>query len=100
MADPRFFHNHGPFTLGDTAAKLGIALPAGADAGAVIADLASRAGFCLVPAGNATPAPDGMVSLEVKSVPHAWATIAAAFYPEFGQALWPEQAVAASAVID
>jgi len=125
MADPRFFHNHGPFTLGDTAAKLGIALPAGADAGAVIADLASldgagpghiaffsgvrdqkeafgasRAGFCLVPAGNATPAPDGMVSLEVKSVPHAWAMIAAAFYPEFGQALWPRQAIAASAVID
>jgi len=125
MADPRFFHNHGPFTLGDTAAKLGIALPAGADAGAVIADLASldgagpghiaffsgvrdqkeafgasRAGFCLVPVGNATPAPDGMVSLEVKSVPHAWAMIAAAFYPEFGQALWPQQAIAASAVID
>ena len=77
MADPRFFRNHGPFTLGDAAAKLGIALPGGANAAAVIADLASldgagpqhiaffsgvreqrevfarsRAGFCLVPVGD------------------------------------------------
>jgi UDP-3-O-[3-hydroxymyristoyl] glucosamine N-acyltransferase len=124
MADPRFFRNHGPFTLGDAAAKLGIALPGGADAAAVIADLASldgagpqhiaffsgvreqrevfarsRAGFCLVPVGDSTPMPEGMVRLEVKSVPHAWAAIANAFYPESGQALWPKEPIAASARI-
>ena len=124
MADPRFYRNHGPFSLGEVAAKLGIAVPDGADAGAVIADLAgldgagpeqitffsgsrslkegfrvSRAGFCLVPSGDATPAPEGMVRLEVKSVGHAWAIIAAAFYPDFGQALWPREAIAPSARI-
>jgi UDP-3-O-[3-hydroxymyristoyl] glucosamine N-acyltransferase len=124
MADPRFFRNNGPFTLGDVVARLGIALPDGADPTARIADLASLdgagpqhiaffssardqreiftrsgAGFCLVPAGETTPAPEGMVLLAVKSVAHAWAAIAGAFYPESGQALWPGQAIAASARI-
>jgi UDP-3-O-[3-hydroxymyristoyl] glucosamine N-acyltransferase len=124
MADPRFYRNHGPFRLGKVAAKLGVAVPDGADAAAPIADLASldgagpqhisffagareqkdifgasRAGFCLVPAGTVVPAPAGMVRLEVASVPHAWAAVAAAFYPDSGQALWPKEAVAARAKI-
>jgi len=124
MADPRFARNHGPFPLAIVAAKLNIPLPPGADGAALVADLASmdgagpqqlaffsgardqkdifracQAGFCLVPAGDDTPAPDGMVRLEVESVPHAWAAIAAAFYPDHGQALWSGQAIAASARI-
>jgi UDP-3-O-[3-hydroxymyristoyl] glucosamine N-acyltransferase len=124
MADPRFYRNQGPHTLGAVAAKLDIALPPGADDAALIADLASlegagpqqisffaggrdqkdifqssRAGFCLVPADDATPAPEGMVRLAVPSVPHAWITIAAAFYPDSGQALWPAVAVDPTAII-
>ncbi len=122
MADPRFFRNHGPFTAGALAAMLGA--PAPQDGAAAVADLAglegagpqhltffsgareqreafqsSRAGFCLVPAGDTTPAPAGMVRLEVASVAHGWAQAAAAFYPDCGQALWPKEPVAASAKI-
>ena len=117
MADPRFFRNHGPFTLEVLAAKLGVTPPAGT--GGVIADLAgldgagpqhlsffsglrdqreifqaSRAGFCLVAEKDSTiAAPAGMVVLTVKSVRHAWAAVAQSFYPESGQALWPAMAI-------
>ena len=123
MADPRFFRNHGPFTLEALAAKLGVAPPPGASG--VIADLAglegagpkhlaffsgtreqkeifqaSRAGFCLVAEKDAAICPPpGMVVLTVKSVRHAWAVVAQSFYPESGQARWPGEAVAASAKI-
>ncbi len=122
MADPRFFRNRGPFTLAVLAEKLGVEPPPGA--GGVIADLAglegagpqhlsffsgareqrevfqrSQAGFCLTQAGDATPAPLGMVRLEVASVTHGWAAAAAVFYPEFGQALWPRDAIDPSAKI-
>lgn len=122
MADPRFYRNQGPFALAAVAAKLGIALPPGADA--LIADLASlegagpqqiaffagareqkdifrdsRACFCLVLAGDITPAPAAMVRLEVPSVPHAWAALAALFYPDGGQALWPQAAIDPTAKI-
>jgi len=75
MADPRFFDNLGPFSLAQICEKAGIALPAGADAGMSVHDLAdlasagpqhltffsgastlrevfagARAGVCLVPA--------------------------------------------------
>jgi UDP-3-O-[3-hydroxymyristoyl] glucosamine N-acyltransferase len=124
MADPRFYRNQGPFSLAAVAATLGRAVPAGADGGAMIADLAgldgagaqhisfftgtrelreaftaTRAGFCLVPETDATPAPQGAVLLPVPSVLHAWAAIAAAFYPEFGQAQWPSVPVDPSARI-
>jgi len=124
MADPRFYRNQGPCTLAAVAAELGIALPPGADGAALIADLASlegagpqhiafftgtreqkdvfgasRTGFCLVPAGDATSAPDSMVRLEVPSVPHAWIAIAALFYPESGQAPWPQTAIDPTAEI-
>jgi UDP-3-O-[3-hydroxymyristoyl] glucosamine N-acyltransferase len=44
MADPRFFENHGPFTLAQICEKAGIAVPAGADAGLLLHDLADLAG--------------------------------------------------------
>jgi UDP-3-O-[3-hydroxymyristoyl] glucosamine N-acyltransferase len=124
MADPRFYRNQGPFSLSAVAATLGLDVPAGAAAGAMIADLAgldgagpqhlsfftggrelkdsfahSQAGFCLVPENSKADAPQAMVKLAVKSVPHAWAKIAGAFYPESGQPLWPPTAIAASARI-
>ena len=40
MADPRFFDNLGPFTLAQICEKAGIAVPAGADAGMSLHDLA------------------------------------------------------------
>jgi len=122
MADPRFYRNHGPVTLGALCAKLGLAPPP--DGMAAIADVAglegagpqhlsfyngardqkqafarSRAGFCLVPEAGAEGAPDGMTLLPVKSVGHAFAAAAALFYPEHGQALWPQQAIDPSARI-
>ncbi len=124
MADPRFYRNRGPFSLAAVAAKLDASPPPGADGDAAIADLASldgagsrhitfftgsrdqhdafrasKAGFCLVPADNDVTAPPTMVTLAVGSVPHAWAAIAAAFYPEHNQPAWPAQAIAATARI-
>lgn len=121
MADPRFYRNHGPLTVAGVCAKLGIAAPAAADG--AIADVASldgagpqhltffsgarelkdafarsRAGFCLVPEGT-EGGPKGMVLLPVKSVGHAYAALAAAFYPESGQSPWPAQAIDPSARI-
>jgi UDP-3-O-[3-hydroxymyristoyl] glucosamine N-acyltransferase len=106
MADPRFYDNRGPFTLAAICEAGTLALPFGADGATQIADLASlsgagprhltffaggnalkeqflqsRAGFCLVPASGVRFAPDGMVTIPVASVPHAWAAIAALFYP-------------------
>ncbi|HJR55670.1 MAG TPA: UDP-3-O-(3-hydroxymyristoyl)glucosamine N-acyltransferase [Rhizomicrobium sp.] len=126
MADPRFYRNHGPFSVAEVCAKLGIAAPDEADAGradGTIADVASldgagpqhlsffsgarelkgafarsKAGFCLVPEGT-EGGPEGMLLLPVKSVGHAYAAIAAVFYPQSGQALWPAQAIDPSARI-
>ena len=44
MADPRFYRNQGPFTLGALCEKAGIALPDGVDGAVPIADLASLDG--------------------------------------------------------
>ena len=119
MADPRFFENLGPFTLAQICEKAGIAVPAGADSGRKVHDLAdlagagpehltfftgastlrdafavSRAGVCLVPDANTrmkrVVPPDGMVVLEVPSVGPAYAAIAAMFYPEFSQPRWTQ----------
>jgi UDP-3-O-[3-hydroxymyristoyl] glucosamine N-acyltransferase len=123
MADPRFFKNLGPFTLAQVCEKGGIALPAGADAGARVFDLAglaaaapahltffsgaaarredfaaSRAGFCLVPdAGKKAAPPDGMTVLPVASVQNAFAAIARLFYPESSQPRWTRDAIAPDA---
>src|ERR1700749_3139105 len=44
MDDTRFFENHGPFTLAQICEKAGIAVPAGANAGLLLHDLADLAG--------------------------------------------------------
>lgn len=111
MADPRFYDNRGPLTLGAVCEALAVELPTGTDAGASIADLAglqgagpqhisfftnsrdlredfsqSGAGFCLVPQGKAAlrmpPPPAGMTVLPCASVAHAWIAVAALFYPD------------------
>ncbi|MBN9590158.1 MAG: hypothetical protein BGN85_00765 [Alphaproteobacteria bacterium 64-11] len=120
MADPRFFTNHGPFTLARICEAAGLGLPGDADGALEIFDLAglsgadrghlsffsgataqreafvaSHAGVCLVPAGKVgdprMPAPPpGMVVLAVPSVPHAFAAVAGLFYPDISQPAWPE----------
>jgi UDP-3-O-[3-hydroxymyristoyl] glucosamine N-acyltransferase len=118
MADPRFFDNLGPFSLARICEKAGIAVPAGADGTREFFDLAdltgsdsrhltffsgtfalreafaaSQAGACLVLAGGKRPdAPPGMIVLECASVGHAFAAVAAMFYPEHSQPLWPKDA--------
>jgi len=109
MADPRFYDNRGPFTLGELCAKAGAARPEGADAGAPVYDVAglaqagpphlsffdharakgdfeaTRAGWCLVrekvPPENA---PAGTILIPCASVAHAFAAAARLFYPEHG----------------
>jgi UDP-3-O-[3-hydroxymyristoyl] glucosamine N-acyltransferase len=115
MADPRFFENLGPFTLAQICEKAGVPVPAGADGALEFFDLAdlagsdsrhlsffsgnfalrdafasSRAGACLVAQKGKRPvAPDGMIVLEAASVSHAFAAVAAMFYPEHSQPAWP-----------
>jgi UDP-3-O-[3-hydroxymyristoyl] glucosamine N-acyltransferase len=124
MADPRFYDNRGPFTLADICQCTAVAIPDGADAAIRIEDLAglegassehltfysgaremadafagSKAGVCLVPAKN-VPAhvPSGMVLIAVKSVPHAFAAVAAMFYPDASQPRWTQkEAISAEA---
>jgi UDP-3-O-[3-hydroxymyristoyl] glucosamine N-acyltransferase len=122
MADPRFFENLGPFTLTQICEKAGVHVPAGADGARKFSDLAdlagsdsrhltffsgnfalrdafasSRAGACLVPQKGKRPvAPDGMIVLEAASVAHAFAAVAAMFYPEHSQPAWPAGAPAIS----
>jgi UDP-3-O-[3-hydroxymyristoyl] glucosamine N-acyltransferase len=114
MADPRFFKNHGPFTLARICEKTGIALAG--DGAFEIFDLAglaaagpqhltffsgaasqreafaaSQAGVCLVPqAGKRPGAPAGMIVVETASVSRAFASIAALFYPEHSQPRWQQ----------
>lgn len=107
MADPRFYDNRGPVALAELCAKVGVALPPGADGGAQVSDvealdqagpsqlsffagrakkdfLATKAGWCLV--GEKTPAeaPADTVLLPCKSVMHAFAAAARLFYLEHG----------------
>jgi UDP-3-O-[3-hydroxymyristoyl] glucosamine N-acyltransferase len=117
MADPRFFDNRGPFTLTEICQHAGVPLPAGIDGAASFEDLAGlegagpkhltfytggrelvqafavcQAGTCLVPSKNVPAnAPDGMILLPVKSVPHAFAAVAAMFYPDASQPRWTEK---------
>lgn len=119
MADPRFYDNLGPFTLGDVCKAVAASVPAHADGAAKIHDLASltgagpdhltffagganahaedlaqtAAGFCFVPEKTARPLTTrpGMVALAVPSVQHAFAAAANLFYPESGLALWSQQ---------
>lgn len=124
MADPRFFKNLGPFALARICEEIGIAVPAGADGGFQVLDLAdlagsgprhltffsgtaarreafaaSQAGVCLVRESGKRPLqPSGMTLLEVASVSRAFAAIAALFYPEHSQPRWPQgEAISPSA---
>jgi UDP-3-O-[3-hydroxymyristoyl] glucosamine N-acyltransferase len=115
MADPRFYDNRGPFTLAEICQRAGAALPSGVDGEAIIEDLAglegagpkhlsfysggrelgdafatTQAGVCLVQA-KATHAPTHMVLIPVQSVPHAFAAVAALFYPDASQVRWMQK---------
>ena len=119
MADPRFYDNVGPFSLAEVCAKAGASLPAGADGAAKIEDLASltgagpshlsffagggeaarqfavtSAGYCLVPIG-AVETLASCVPIPCASVQHAFAAVAAAFYPQSGLVQWSQQAAIA-----
>ncbi len=117
MADPRFYDNRGPFTLGDVCQAVAAALPAHADTQAKVHDLASltgagpdhltfyaggahaadlketAAGFCFVPEKTARPLGlrPGMLAIPCASVQHAFAAAARLFYPQSGLPLWSQQ---------
>jgi UDP-3-O-[3-hydroxymyristoyl] glucosamine N-acyltransferase len=116
MADPRFYDNRGPFTLSDVCGCVDAGLPAHADAGVKILDLASltgagpdhltffsggqtaglaqtAAGFCFVPEKTGKPLPirAGMTAIPVASVQHAFAAAAQLFYPQSGLVAWSQQ---------
>jgi UDP-3-O-[3-hydroxymyristoyl] glucosamine N-acyltransferase len=117
MADPRFYHNRGPYTLAEVCAQAGVGLPAGADGAAKIDDLASlsgaaavhltffaggsaraevsrtAAGFCFVPAkpGKAVETPPHLVTIPCPSVQHAFAAAANLFYPDLNLDDWSAQ---------
>jgi len=125
MADPRFFENLGPFTLAQICEKAGIAVPADADAGLLLHDLAdlagagprhltlfsgaatlrdafaaTRAAVCFVPDASSARAkrpepPQGLILLEVPAIGPAFASVAAMFYPAHSQPRW-DQAEAVS----
>ena len=105
MADPRFYTNHGPFTLGELAALSDSTLGDGADPQARIEDVAPlavaqaqhisfidnrryldafeacAAGACVVAPALADRAPAGMALLLNERPYHAYARVARAFYP-------------------
>jgi UDP-3-O-[3-hydroxymyristoyl] glucosamine N-acyltransferase len=117
MADPRFYNNRGPFRLAEICALAKIVVPANVDGAAMIEDLAglegasathlsffsggremaeafarSRAGFCLVPQKDLhSDSPAGMTLLPVASVLHAFAAVAALFYPDAMQQVWVQE---------
>ena len=116
MADPRFYDNRGPFTLAGICQRAGVGLPSGADGAMAVADLAglegagpqhltfysgnrdlaqafaaSRAGVCLAPKGTSAQPPKDAVLIEVKSVAHAFADVAAMFYPDASQPQWAQK---------
>jgi UDP-3-O-[3-hydroxymyristoyl] glucosamine N-acyltransferase len=128
MADPRFYDNHGPFTLAQVCAASGVALPKESDATARVLDLASlsgagpnhltffsgsgaaiaaelarsSAGYCFVPAKQSKPLEIrvGMTAIPCVSVQHAFAAAARLFYPESSLVSWTQQtAVDPSATI-
>jgi UDP-3-O-[3-hydroxymyristoyl] glucosamine N-acyltransferase len=105
MADSRFYDNRGPFPLDRICAHAGIVLPADADGGTSIFDVAgldeagpphlsffdnkhaqpafakTKAGHCLVGEGI-KQGPRGTVLLECSSVTRTFGKIASLFYPE------------------
>lgn len=120
MADARFFDNKGPFRLSDLAERSSASLAPGVDGDLLAHDVApldraganeisfldnrkyietfskSAAGACIARAEHVEKAPVGMALLLSEQPYHAYALVAAAFYPETA----PASAIAASAVID
>jgi UDP-3-O-[3-hydroxymyristoyl] glucosamine N-acyltransferase len=117
MADPRFFDNRGPFRLADLAARVQALIPASADGGSQILDVATlegagpkhlafcagksaaknlaqtRAGFCLIgPESAGFEIPPSTVALSCGSVTHAFAAAVALFYPEHSLDRWDQKA--------
>src|SRR6185436_11587805 len=116
---PRFYDNHGPFTLAEVCASVGATLPENVDDNAKIHDLASisgagpqhltfftggarmtaadlaqsSAGFCFVPAKTSRPLQirAGMMAIPVASVQHAFAAAAGKFYPDSNLVAWSQQ---------
>ena len=108
MADPRFYDNRGPFSLGEVCAKIGVAVPDGLDPALKLDDVARLSGaiashlsfflgdklsaaFAQTTAGvvlvsskafvKLTP-PDGTVLIAVSQVQHAFAAVAEMLYPD------------------
>ncbi|WP_417515177.1 UDP-3-O-(3-hydroxymyristoyl)glucosamine N-acyltransferase [Minwuia sp.] len=106
MADSRFHHRQGPFTIGDLAQQTGLfGIPEGVDPARVVSDVAplesataddlsflenrkylpqlgeSAAGFCVLEPEMADRAPEGMIALPTPHPYLAYALIAQAFYP-------------------
>lgn len=105
MADPRFYHRAGPFTLGELADRAEATLAEGADPGRLIHDVASldeagpdqitffdnkryanqlkesRAGACIIDPASAARAPADMALLLSAKPYRAYALVAGAFYP-------------------
>ena len=105
MPDPRFFDNAGPFSLAQIAEAGGAEIAAGGDPERRYRDIVplnvagaeevsfldnpkyipqfktSAAGACIVAPKNAHHAPDGMHLLISKTPYHAFARVAALFYP-------------------
>jgi UDP-3-O-[3-hydroxymyristoyl] glucosamine N-acyltransferase len=113
MADPRFFDNQGPFPLAELCAQIGATVDAGADAKALVSDVAtlegasteqlafcatkaaartlaqSQAGFCIVDKDAVGASkPDGMTFLVSGAALQAFATAARLFYPNHMAAGW------------
>ncbi len=122
MADPRFYHNRGPFSLADICAAAVVPLPDGIDRNRSIHDVASltgagalhvtflaggfgaaeqlassQAGYCFVPRNKQWTVPNGMVALPADSPQHAFAAVIALFYPDWNNIAWGDAALHADA---
>jgi UDP-3-O-[3-hydroxymyristoyl] glucosamine N-acyltransferase len=106
MADPRFFDNRGPFRLTELCEETGLDVPADADGGALVLDvagleqagpphlsfydgrigkeifLATKAGWSLVGKKARNAVPPNTVLLSTADVARSFAKIARRFYPK------------------
>jgi len=120
MADPRFFDNHGPFTLAEIAQAAGGVIAGDGDDGRLFSDVAplaaagpndlsfldnrkyltefecSKAGVCIVLPSLAQRAPPGMLLVLCEQPYKSYALVARKFYPS---PLYPA-GIGAGAVID
>lgn len=121
MADPRFFHNCGPFSLAQLAELTGAELSAGVDAQQVLTDVApldtagarhvsffdnrkyldqfsvTKAAACFVSPDMAEYAPDGVALLVSRAPYKAYALAAQAFYPQGNPS--PETVIEEGAIV-